>query len=128
MAAYRDQYDGFVKAGANVVALSVDPPERSAKLKLSLSLPFELLCDPDRQVVQAWDLYDRWEHGGIARQAVFVLAPPEARVRVRSIDRMASQVPPGKVIAALKALEAPPLSRRLVIPKIGDLWSTMLGR
>ncbi len=128
MAAYRDRHDDFVKAGADLYALSVDPPERSARHKRNLNLPFELLCDPEREVVQAWDLYNRWEHGGIARPAVFVLSPPDGRIRVRSVDRMSSRVPPGKVLGALKALEGQALRRRLVIPRVGDLWASMLGR
>jgi peroxiredoxin len=128
LAAYRDRHDDFVKAGADLYALSVDPPERSARHKRNLNLPFELLCDPEREVVQAWDLYNRWEHGGIARPAVFVLSPPDGRIRVRSVDRMSSRVPPGKVLGALKALEGQALRRRLVIPRVGDLWASMLGR
>ncbi len=117
-----------MKAGADFYALSVDPPERSARQKRNLNLPFELLCDPAREVVRAWDLYNRWEHGGIARPAVFGLSPPDGRIRVRSVDRMASQVPPGRVLAALKALEGQELRRRPVIPRVGDLVASMLGR
>ena len=128
MAAYRDRHDDFVKAGADFYALSVDPPERSARHKRNLNLPFELLCDPEREVVRAWDLYNRWEHGGIARPAVFVLNPPDGRIRVRSVDRMSSRVPPEKVLGALKALEGQSLQRRAVIPRVGDLVASMLGR
>ena len=117
-----------MKAGADLYALSVDPPERSARHKRNLNLPFELLCDPEREVVRAWDLYNRWEHGGIARPAVFVLSPPDGRIRVRSVDRMSLRVPPGRVLAALKALEGPALRRRPVIPKVGELMASMLGR
>ncbi|NNG17309.1 MAG: peroxiredoxin family protein [Gemmatimonadales bacterium] len=128
MAAYRDRHDDFVQAGADVYALSVDPPERSARHKRTLHLPYELLCHPEREVVRAWDLYNRREHGGIARPAVFVLSPPDGRIRVRSVDRMSSRVPPERVLAALKALEGQALQRRVVIPKIGDLLASMLGR
>ena len=128
MTAYRDRHDDFVKAGADLYALSVDPPERSAKHKQRLHLPFELLCDPDRSVVRAWDLYNRWEHGGVARPAVFVLTPPDGRVRARSVDRMANRVPPEKVLAALKALDREPMTRRLVLPRVGELMASMLGR
>ena len=128
MAAYRDRHADFVKAGADLYALSVDPPERSARHKRNLDLPYELLCDPERDVVRSWDLYNRWEHGGIARPAVFVLSPPDGRIRVRSIDRMSSRVPPEKVLGALKALEGQALQRRAVIPKMGDLLASVLGR
>ena len=128
LAAYRDRHDAFGRAGADVYALSVDSPERSAEHKHHLRLPFELLCDPDHAVVRAWDLYNRWEHGGVARPAVFVLASPDGRVRARSIDRMASRVPPEKVLAALKALDRHRLGRRLVVPRLGDLMASMLGR
>ena len=128
MAAYRDRHDGFLKAAADVYALSVDSTERSARHKRNLNLPFELLCDPEREVVRAWDLYNRWEHGGIARPAVFVLSPPDGRIRVRSVDRMSSRVPPEKVLGALRTLEGQVLRRRPVIPRVGDLVASMLGR
>jgi len=95
---------------------------------MTSSGPFELLCDPDRAVVRAWDLYSRWEHGGIARPAVFVLASPDGRVRARSIDRMARRVPPAKMLAAPKALDRNRLGRHLVVPRFGDLMAPMLGR
>ena len=128
MAAYRDRHDAFVKAGADLYALSVDPPERSAEHKQRLRLPFELLCDPDRSVVRAWDLYNRWEHGGVARPALFVMTPPEGRIRARSIDRMANRVPPEKVLAALRALDGTKMRRRLVLPRVGEIMASMLGR
>ncbi len=111
-----------------MAALSVDRPEQSAEYKRKLDLPFELLCDPTREVVRAWDLYNRWEHGGVARPAVFVFEPPEGRVRIRSIDHIASRVPPERVLAALKAVQSRPLRRRPVVPRLSQVLAVMMGR
>jgi hypothetical protein len=53
----------------------VDAPEKSEAVRQQLRLPFPILSDRERRVVQEWDIYNPKEKGGIARPAVFILAP-----------------------------------------------------
>lgn len=85
-----------------VIALSVDPPERSTWVRDHLQLPFLLLCDPNREVVEAWGLLNTREHGGIAFPAVFVI-DRDRTVRYRSLDRTASRVNAEAVVAFLRS-------------------------
>ena len=62
-------------AGASVVAVSVDAPDKSEALRVDLPLPFSLLCDTERRVVRDWGIYNSGEKGGIAKPAVFILTP-----------------------------------------------------
>lgn len=101
MAEYAGDYENIRAAGADVVALSVDSPERSEALRAQLGLPFPILCDPARTVVRAWDLYNPKEMGGIAIPAVFVIGP-DRRVRFRSIDRTARRVSTAGVLQFLR--------------------------
>lgn len=99
MAEYREQ--NFAAVGAQVVALSVDAPERAEAMRAQLQLPFAVLSDQKREVITAWGLLNEKEKGGIAYPAVFVL-DRERTVRYRSLDRTAARVSTGAVLAFLR--------------------------
>jgi peroxiredoxin len=101
LAEYRDAFAEITARDAGVVAISVDAPDRSAALRTSLRLPFPLLCDTDRRVIEAWSLYNRAEMGGIAYPAVFVI-DPDLTIRYRSLDRTRSRVSTADVVAFLR--------------------------
>jgi len=101
-----------------VAAIAVDDPARSEPVRRELRLPFPILCDTRREVVRAWGLFNAKERGGIAYPAVFVV-DRERIVRWRSLDRLASRVDTGAVVAFLRE-GGPPSPRRLVIPRPGD--------
>jgi len=75
LADYRDHYDEIRASGADVVAVSVDPPEASEAVRRDLPLPFTILCDTERRVAQEWDVYNPRERGGIAKPALFIIDP-----------------------------------------------------
>lgn len=58
-------------AGADVVAISVDNPEKSTALAAKLKIPFPLLSDLGHKVIDAYDLYNA--EGKISKPATFVL-------------------------------------------------------
>lgn len=64
-------YDKLRAAGADVLAISVDNPEKSRELTEKLKLPFPILSDPGHQVIDAYDLYN--SQGKISKPATFVL-------------------------------------------------------
>ena len=64
-------YDKIKAAGADVVAISVDKPEKSRELSGKLKLPFPILSDVDHNVIDAYDLYNA--DGKISKPATYVL-------------------------------------------------------
>jgi peroxiredoxin Q/BCP len=51
---FRDEYEDFVSAGAEVIGVSRDSAESHAQFKSHHKLPFTLLSDPDGKVGKAW--------------------------------------------------------------------------
>jgi thioredoxin-dependent peroxiredoxin len=51
---FRDQYEDFVAAGAEVIGISRDDAGSHASFKSHHRLPFTLLTDPDGKVAAAW--------------------------------------------------------------------------
>ena len=107
-----------------MVALSVDAPAASQAVRAQLGLDFPILCDTERTVVRAWDLYNARERGGIAVPAVFVV-DPDRRIRYRSVDATASRVRTDGVLAFLRG-GAPPNGRTMVLPRLAD-WFRAIG-
>jgi peroxiredoxin len=124
LAEYRERFAELTALGLGLFAVSVDEPVRSRALKEQLGLPFELLSDESRAVVQAYGLFNREENGGIAYPALFML-DRDRTVRFRSLDRTATRVDPGAVFAFLEsglgsaAPDAP--ARRRVVPGLRDV-------
>ncbi len=104
MAEYRDRYAELRNAGAEVVALSVDDRTRSEAMARELELPFAVLCDPRREVVERWGLLNRAEKGGIAFPATFVI-DRDRKVRFRSLENVGRRVSARDVLAYLRRLE-----------------------
>jgi peroxiredoxin len=61
----------FTAKQATVVALSVDPPDRSHALSAQLGLGFPILSDPDRRAIKAWGVDD--EDNALAWPSVFIV-------------------------------------------------------
>ncbi|HEU4726345.1 MAG TPA: peroxiredoxin [Kofleriaceae bacterium] len=51
---FRDQYEDFVAAGADVIGVSRDDAAAHAKFRDHHKLPFTLLSDPGGQVAASW--------------------------------------------------------------------------
>ncbi len=51
---FRDQYEDFVAAGAEVIGISRDSVETHAKFAHGRKLPFQLLADPGSKVTKAY--------------------------------------------------------------------------
>jgi peroxiredoxin len=119
LADYRERYAEIRAAGADVAAVSVDPPEKSAVVRRQLQLPFEILCDTDRRVIQDWDIYNPKEKGGIAKPATFILDPGRV-VRFASVDEVAKRVPASEITDYLRNARMAAPSRKSQFPHLGD--------
>ncbi|MFZ5443076.1 MAG: peroxiredoxin [Myxococcota bacterium] len=51
---FRDAYEDFVRAGAEVIGVSRDSAEAHARFKAKHNLPFTLLSDPDGKAAEAF--------------------------------------------------------------------------
>ncbi len=111
MAEYRDAYESLRAAGANLVAVSVDTPEKSEAVQRDWQLAFPILSDRQRRVVQEWDIYNAREKGGIAKPAVFILRPG-LTVRFVSVDQVASRVPAAEILRLLREEDGGPAAKR----------------
>lgn len=56
MAQLRQKADDFEKAGASVVLVGMGPPKESEEFLEKFELPFEMVCDPDRKLYEAYGL------------------------------------------------------------------------
>ena len=93
-------------AGAEVIAVSVDTIEESARLASGLGLEFPLLSDVEREVINAWGVvHEGGKSGGgaIARPATF-LVEPDGTISWRSVtENYRVRVRPEHVLEALKS-------------------------
>ena len=116
MAEYRDAHESLRAAGADLVAVSVDAPEKSEAVRREWQLPFPILSDRQRRVVQDWDIYNAGEKGGIAKPAVFILSQ-DLTVRFASVDQVASRVPVPEILRLLReGAERPGANRHSIVP------------
>lgn len=51
---FRDQYEAFVEAGAEVIGVSADSVASHERFAAHRRLPFQLLSDPEKKVSQAY--------------------------------------------------------------------------
>ena len=129
MAAYRDHIAELQAADAGLVAISVDKPEESQAFKQSLHLPFPLLCDVERKVVNEWGIFNKGVHGGIAYPATWVIDQTRT-VRFRSLDETKSRVDLGSLLPFLRGEEnstAEP-KRSMLLPDLGVPLRSIFGR
>lgn len=103
MADYSQHFEEFRAAGAALVAISVDDAARSEPVRQELGLKFPLLCDTSREVVKAYDLFNRAEKGGIAFPAAFVIDRDRV-VRFRALEDVASRVNVEELLAFVREL------------------------
>jgi peroxiredoxin len=122
LADYRDHNAEIRSAGANVVAVSVDSPEKSEALRRELRLPFPILCDTEWRVVKDWGIYNSKERGGIAKPALFVIDHRDRTVKYSKIDHVAMRVPAIEIVRILRGTGQREAQRKIGIPRLSDLF------
>jgi peroxiredoxin Q/BCP len=74
---FRDLWKELERAGVVVLGVSADAPETHGKFAAKYRLPFTLLSDPERKVMEAWGAYgDKMMYGkktkGVIRSTVWI--------------------------------------------------------
>lgn len=64
-------YEKFKAAGADILAISVDPPEKSRDFANKLKVPFPVLSDVDHKTIDAYGVLN--PQRPIAKPAVFIV-------------------------------------------------------
>lgn len=98
----RNSYAKFEKANIGVFGFSVDSVYSHAAFAAELGgLPFELIADFERRVVDSWGVRrtDLEGYDGVPRRTVFIL-DPERRVRWRWVTSPEQRLPDVKEVLA----------------------------
>ena len=101
MGELKKHIDTFSELGIRIAAISTDSTKQSRAVVREMNLPFDLLSDRDKTVIHAYHLLNPFEHGGIARPALF-LVPPSGRIAYRSLDGTARRADISELLDYLK--------------------------
>lgn len=71
LASYARRLEEFERRGAQVVGISVDPPQNNARMVGKLRLPFPLLSDPRAELITRLGLWDPEDR--VARPSILVV-------------------------------------------------------
>jgi peroxiredoxin Q/BCP len=102
---FRDSWTELQRAGVAVLGVSADAPASHAKFAAKYKLPFPLLSDPERKVMEAWGAYgDKISYGkktkGVIRSTVWIGADGTVRKHWRAVRDAAKH--PADVLAAIR--------------------------
>jgi thioredoxin-dependent peroxiredoxin len=82
--AFRDEFAAFKRKGAVVLGISTDSPGAHLKFIEKFKLPFSLLADEDKQLVQAYGVWGQKSFLGrkyLGTHRVTFLIGPDGRIR-----------------------------------------------
>ena len=82
--AFRDNYRDFLDAGAIVLGVSTDPVKSHDKFVKKFNLPFTLLADPDKKIVEAYGVWGQKSFMGrkyMGTYRVTFLIGPDGRIK-----------------------------------------------
>ncbi len=82
--AFRDDFAAFKAKGAVVLGVSTDPPKSHRKFVEKYKLPFQLLADEDRKIVQAYGVWSQKSFMGRKYQGthrVTFLIGPDGKIK-----------------------------------------------
>jgi peroxiredoxin Q/BCP len=99
----RDDYERFTALGAEVLAISAEPAQRSEAYLRSHPLPYPTLVDADHAVFDAYDVTSRLISLG-QRPGLFVI-DADGVVRFEEVGAQQYNIPPDeKVLGVLESL------------------------
>ena len=101
---FRDLTPQFREKGAVVLGVSRDSVASHKKFETAHGLPFTLLSDPERKVIQAYDVWkEKMNFGkpsmGVVRSTYLI---DENGIIVRAFDKVKAAENPGQMLEALQ--------------------------
>ena len=128
MAEIKKNIDSFKEFNISIAAISTDSIKQSQAVAREMELPFDLLCDVDKTVINKYNLLNPFEHGGIAKPAIFLILP-SGKIGYRSIDGTARRVDITGLLEFLKKhakdkdYKAPASAKKKwIIPSPKETW------
>jgi peroxiredoxin Q/BCP len=106
---FRDAFEKFQKAGITVLGISRDTVKDQKKFKDKYDLPYDLIADPDMELINRFDLvkpknmYGKLVKG--VKRTTYLIAPADAQGRQRLVHTFEEVKPEGhaeEVLAMLK--------------------------
>jgi peroxiredoxin Q/BCP len=106
---FRDAFEKFQKAGITVLGISRDTVKDQKKFKDKYDLPYDLIADPDMELINRFDLvkpknmYGKLVKG--VKRTTYLIAPADAQGKQRLIHTFEEVTPAGhaeEVLALLK--------------------------
>ena len=106
---FRDAFEKFQKAGIVVLGISRDTVKDQKKFKDKYDLPYDLIADPDMELINRFDLvkpknmYGKLVKG--VKRTTYLIAPADAQGKQRLIHTFEEVKPEGhaeEVLAMLK--------------------------
>lgn len=103
---FRDYWSDIQKLGATVIGISPDDEASHRKFVDKYELPFTLLCDPEKKVMEKYGAWgEKMMYGkktiGVIRSTVWIGADGKVRKHWRKVPKAADH--PQKVLEALQA-------------------------
>jgi peroxiredoxin Q/BCP len=103
---FRDDWKAFTKAGAVVLGVSADGAASHTKFVKKYKLPFPLLSDPDRKVMQEYGAYgEKMMYGkktvGVIRSTVWIGSDGRVKKHWKKVAN--AEAHPAQVLEALRA-------------------------
>ena len=103
---FRDAWSELQALGVTVLGISPDNETAHAKFAAKYSLPFPLLCDPERKVMEKYDAFgEKTMYGkktmGVIRSTVWIGPDGKVKKHWRRVAKAADH--PAKVLEALTA-------------------------
>jgi len=104
---FRDDWKDLQKANAVVLGVSADSGESHRKFAAKYKLPFTLLSDPDRKVMEKYGAYgEKMMYGkkviGVIRSTVWI--GPDGKVKKHWARVPSAEEHPAKVLEALRSV------------------------
>lgn len=104
-------YDEYLRRGARIAAIVIDPPGQNAAMAQKLALTFPVLSDPDgARAIKPYGVWD--EPGAMSKPAILVLDPAGAEryryVGHDFVDRPLEE----EALTVLDRIGAPPIDER----------------
>jgi peroxiredoxin Q/BCP len=100
---FRDAYEKFKKAGAVVLGVSIDPLKSHDKFITKFKLPFTLIADEDKAIVQKYGVWGQKSFMGrkyMGTHRVTFLIDPNGRIK-KIWPAVKPEAHPAEVLAAI---------------------------
>ena len=92
-----EDYNNFKRAGAEVIAISVDEQSFAWSMAQTTGAKFQILSDADKKVITSYGILNASEHNGIAHPSIFIV-DREGKIRFLHVGKDPQDRPPDETI------------------------------